>query len=81
MEAEEKYVNQLEEFYSNLDYNPISSKARCLYQVILHLFYKANWTNTIKIANNVLLSKTGLDLSSLQRKRNELVQKRIYKLF
>ena len=75
MNAKEKYINELENFYSNLDYNPISSDAKCLYQTILHMFYKQNWIRTIKISNNVLIAKTGLTLSGLQRKRNELQQK------
>lgn len=81
MNAEEKYIKMIENFYSNLDYNPISSEARWLYSTILHMFYKSNWIKQIKVSNNVLISKTGLTLASLQRKRNELVQKRLYKIF
>ena len=81
MDAKEKYVQILENFNSSLDYNPISSDAICLYHTIAHMFYKQNWVKTIKISNNVLIAKTGLTLSSLQRKRNELQQKRLHYIF
>ncbi len=64
---------QLEEFYSNLDFKPVSSNAIALYTIIMQIAKKSNWKNEIKIANSILLSKCRLSLSALQRARNELI--------
>lgn len=64
---------QLDEFYSRLDYKPISSNAIALYEVIMHIVRKANWADDVKIVNSILTSKCKLSISALQRARNELI--------
>ncbi len=64
---------QLIEFYSVLDYKPVSSNAISLYLVILTIDMKSNWKSDVKIANSILISKTRLSLSAIQRARNELI--------
>lgn len=64
---------QLEEFYSMLDYKPVSSNAISLYTVILVIVKKAKWANDVKIRNSILTSKCKLSVSVLQRARNELI--------
>ena len=72
----EKQMNlekQLEEFYSMLDYRPVSSNAISLYAVILIIAKKSGWKSDVKIANSILTSKCKLSISALQRARNELI--------
>lgn len=64
----------LDEFYSTLDFKPISSNAISLYLVIVEIIKKSNWIENLRIANSILISKTRLSLSALQRARNELIQ-------
>ena len=64
---------QLDEFYSMLDYKPVSSNAIALYLIILQIVKKANWISNVKIANTILTSKTRLSVSAMQRARNELI--------
>ena len=56
---------QFDEFYSRLDYFPLSATAISLYFSILQIVKKRNWEENLKIAN---------------RARSELVQNRIYYL-
>lgn len=71
---------QFDEFYSRLDYFPLSATAISLYFSILQIVKKRNWEENLKIANSILISKCNTNLSALQRARNELVQNRIYYL-
>lgn len=64
---------QLEEFYSMLDYRPVSSNAISLYLVILTMVMKSGWKSDVKIVNSILKSKCKLNDSSLFRARNELI--------
>ncbi len=65
---------QLSEFYSTLDYKPISANAISIYLILLQINCKTEWLKEFKVANNVLISKIKkLNLSSLQRARNELI--------
>ena len=64
---------QLDEFYSTLDYKPISSNAIALYFVILQITKNANWIDEVKIANSILPSKCNLSTSTFKRARNELI--------
>lgn len=64
---------QLSEFYSTLDYKPISANAIAIYMVLLQVARKTDWLTEFKVANNILMSKIkNLSISSLQRARNEL---------
>lgn len=69
------YEKQLNGFYSILDCNPISATAISLYHAIVNIANKVNWIDELKISNTTLQSKSGLNISTLQRARNELVQK------
>ncbi len=71
---------QFDEFYSRLDYFPLSTTAISLYFSILQIVKKRNWEENLKIANSILISKCNTNLSALQRARSELVQNRIYYL-
>lgn len=68
------YVNQLNEFYSTLEYQPISANATSIYMYLLNLANKLNWMNDFKVANTTLMSKSNVrNTSALQRARNELI--------
>lgn len=65
---------QLSEFYSTLDYKPISANAISIYLVLLEIARKTEWLREFKVTNTILMSKVkGLNISSLQRARNELI--------
>ena len=65
---------QLSEFYSTLDYKPISANAISIYLVLLEIARKTEWLSEFKVTNTILMSKVkGLNISSLQRARNELL--------
>ena len=65
---------QLSEFYSTLDYKPISANAISIYLVLLEIARKTDWLCEFKVTNTILMSKVkGLNISSLQRARNELL--------
>lgn len=65
--------DQLDEFYSILDYKPLSSNAIALYTILLQIAKKTKWVSEFKVANTILTSKTRLNVSALQRARNELI--------
>lgn len=65
---------QLFEFYSTLDYKPISASAISIYLILLQIARKTDWLTEFKVTNTVLISKIkGLNISALQRARNELI--------
>lgn len=65
---------QLSEFYSMLDYKPISSSAISIYTILLQIACKTGWLTEFKVTNTILMSKIkNLSLSTLQRARNELI--------
>ena len=64
---------QLDEFYSSLDYKPVSSNAISLYLIIIQIVKKSGWKDDVKIVNSILMSKSKLNISALQRARNELI--------
>lgn len=65
---------QLSEFYSTLDYKPISANAISIYLVLLEIARKTEWLREFKVTNTILMSKVkGLNISALQRARNELI--------
>lgn len=69
------YIKQLNEFYNTLDYKPISANAISVYLVLFCIANKANWIDEFTVANITLLSKCKINMSAMQRARNELVQK------
>ncbi len=74
------YKKQLLEFCSTLDYNPISANAIAVYTCLLHIASKVGRINEFKVANNTLMSKIkNLNISALQRARNELINNGLIK--
>lgn len=69
------YIKQLNAFYELLVVNPLSSSALCLYNTLLHINNKCNWTIEFTVANSTLQTFTSLSRMSLDRARNELIQK------
>ncbi len=67
------YIKQLNEFYSTLDFRPVSSNAIAIYSYLLHIASKLNWSYEFKVANTTLMGKCNLNTSALQRARNELI--------
>lgn len=75
-----EYKRQLEEFYSTLDYKPLSANAISIYLILLQIACKTDWLNEFKVANTILMSKIkGLNISALQRARNELINNKFIK--
>ena len=65
---------QLSEFYSTLDYKPISANAISIYLILFEIARKTDWLTEFKVTNTILMSKIkGLSISALQRARNELI--------
>ena len=65
---------QLSEFYSTIDYKPLSANAISMYLILLQIDCKTDWLEEFKVANGILMSKIkNLTISSLQRARNELI--------
>ena len=68
------YIKQLSEFYSTLDYKPISANAISIYLILLEIARKTDWLTEFKVTNTILMSKIkSLSISALQRARNELI--------
>ena len=65
---------QLDEFYSTLDFKPLSANAISIYLVLLEIDRKTDWLYEFRVTNTILMSKVkGLSISALQRARNELI--------
>lgn len=65
---------QLDEFYSTLDFKPLSANAISIYLVLLEIDRKTDWLYEFRVTNTILMSKVkGLRISALQRARNELI--------
>lgn len=75
------YIKQLNEFYSLVDFKPLSSNAVSMYNFLLHIAYKTEWENEFTVANTTIMSKLQLTQKELQSARNELITKKyiIYK--
>lgn len=67
------YIKQLNEFYSTLDYKPLSTNAISLYGFLLHVANKTGWLDEFRVANTTIMSKCKLNTSALQRARVELI--------
>lgn len=68
------YLKQLNAFYSYLESEILTSNEIALYQGLLFSNNKSGWVSTFRVSNNVLLSRTGLNKTSLNRARNRLIQ-------
>ncbi len=71
-----KYISQLNAFYELLPSNPLTPKAICLYSVLLHIDNKCLWKERFTVANTYLVNLAGIDRRTLDRVRNELIQKK-----
>lgn len=73
------YLKQLNSFYELLLSNPLNANSQCLYFSLLNINNKCNWKKEFTVANSTLMIFTGLNISSLQRARNNLIQKGLIK--
>ena len=48
---------QLDEFYSILDFKPLSANAISIYLVLLQIARKTDWLYEFKVTNTILMSK------------------------
>ena len=69
------YIKQVNTFNELLQLNPLHSNSQCLYHILMHINNKCNWISEFTVSNTLLMSYTGLKLSTLQRARNNLIQK------
>lgn len=67
------YIKQLNEFYSTLDYKPLSSNAIAMYMLLMHIANKTGWLNEFRVANTTIMSKCKMNTPALQRARIELI--------
>ena len=75
------YIKQLDEFYSSLDYQNLSTNAIATYLMLLNIDSKTGFMNEFSVANTTLISKCNLTIKKLQDARNELILKKyiVYK--
>lgn len=69
------YIKQLNSFFELLIVNPLSANSQCLYFNLLSINNKCNWLKEFTVANSTLMGFTGMNISALQRARNDLIQK------
>ena len=69
------YIIQLNNFFTSLETNSVSSKAVCLYSVLLHIANKAGWPRELTPSNQVVQGLSGLSRTDLNKARNELKQR------
>ena len=69
------YLKQVNKFYELLLINPLNANSQCLYFALLNINNKCNWIKNFTVANTTLMTFTGLNISALQRARNNLIQK------
>lgn len=66
------YIMQVNTFYRLLPNNSLSSNAQCLYSYLLNKNSELGWIKEFTIANSIVMGFTSLNISALQRARNEL---------
>ena len=66
------YIKQLNEFYSTLDYKPLSAEAIAIYIILLQIANKTGWIEEFKVANIILMSKCNISIDVLKNHRNKL---------
>lgn len=69
------YLKQLNHFYKFLPNNPLSSNAQCLYCYLLNKNNELGWIKEFTVANSIICGFTNIDRRTLDRVRNELIQK------
>jgi len=73
------YIKHLEAFYTQINYNPISSNAMTMYQALLFIAYQAKRIDELSVANNRLQMMCGLTEKEFRNSRNELINKNYIK--
>lgn len=69
------YVSQLNAFFDIKLSNPLSANAQCLYINLFYMNNKCSWIERFTVSNTMLCALTGIDRRTLDRVRNELIQK------
>ena len=69
------YIKQLNEFYSTLDYKPLTAEAISVYYILLQIANNTGWIGEFRVANNVILNKCNISERQLTNARNRLVNK------
>ena len=67
------YIKQLNEFYSTLDYKPLTAEAISIYFMLLQIANKTGWIDKFRVANTILMSKCNIDKQKMIRARNNLI--------
>lgn len=68
------YIKQSVSFFELQLSNQISANAQVLYYTLFNINNKCNWKERFTVANSMLTAYTGLNISAIQRARNELIQ-------
>lgn len=69
------YIKQVNAFYKLIQDNPLSPNAQCLYNYLLNKCSELGWKSEFSVSNLIVCGFTGLNRRTLDRVRNELVQK------
>lgn len=69
------YIKQVNTFYKLIQDNPLSSNAQCLYNYLLNKCSELGWKSEFSVSNLIVCGVTNLSRRTLDRTRNELVQK------
>lgn len=68
------YIDQMNAFWSQNTFNPISCNAIGLYMALMQLFNKSRWQQRIQVSNITIMSMTELSEKQFRTTRAELVK-------
>lgn len=68
------YIDQMNAFWSQNTFNPISCNAIGLYMALMQLFNKSRWQSKIQVSNIIIMSMTELSEKQFRTTRAELVK-------
>lgn len=68
------YIDQMNAFWSQNTFNPISCNAIGLYMALMQLFNKSRWQSKIQVSNITIMSMTELSEKQFRTTRAELVK-------
>ncbi|MDC3418730.1 hypothetical protein [Aquibacillus salsiterrae] len=69
------YIKQLNAFYNQLDFNPLSNNAILLWHSLMQINNKTGWKQKFTVAAKVITAKIQLNESVFKRARTELQEK------
>ncbi|MDC3418555.1 DnaD domain-containing protein [Aquibacillus salsiterrae] len=69
------YIKQLNAFYNQLDFNPLSNNAILLWHSLMQINNKTGWKQEFTVAAKVITAKIQLNESAFKRARTELQEK------